>query len=377
MRIVLIGNYLPDRQESMKRFAYMLNDGFRLIGIESEIWCPSVLFGSRAKKTDAGIGKWLGYLDKWIIFPLLLRWRHFNKSYEADTYFHICDHSNAPYINHLPINKTSITCHDVLAIRAGLGYEDSYITTSRLGEKLQSIILKSLKKAHKLAAVSQFTLDQLQELTNLKRGEWRVIHNSFNAEFYPMSVTEASTTLSQTAFDFTIPFLLHVGSGLPRKNRQLLLDMVFLLGDKWQGNICFAGEALDINLLNQAAALGLTERVISIVGPDHTTLVALYSICKAFIFPSYSEGFGWPVIEAQACGAPVIASTIAPMPEVSGGAALHANPADAQEFVDAFMRLENNSTRDALIQQGFANCKHFENQHMIAAYLELLELPQS
>ncbi len=361
----------------MHRFATMLNDGFRLMGIESEIWWPSVLFGSKHKETNVGIGKWLGYIDKYIVFPLLIHWRHFNNSYGTDTYFHICDHSNAPYLNYLPINKTSITCHDVLAIRAGLGYGDSYITTSWLGKKLQSFILKSLKRAQKLASVSQFTLDQLQELTNLKRDEWRVIHNSFNGEFYPMPTTEATATLRQTAFDFSVPFLLHVGSGLPRKNRRLLLDMVFLLGDKWQGNICFAGEALDISLVHYVATLGLTNRVISLVGPDHTTLIALYSSCKAFIFPSYSEGFGWPVIEAQACGALVIASSLAPMPEVSGGAALYADPDDAQQFADAFLSLENNFMREALIQQGFANCQRFENQRMMAAYLNLITASQS
>jgi glycosyltransferase involved in cell wall biosynthesis len=260
----------------------------------------------------------------------------------------------------------------VLAIRAGLGYTDSHVTASRLGEKLQARILNSLKKVNKLAAVSQFTLDQLGELTRFHRDEWRVIHNSFNAEFYPMSAIEASAIFSQTAFDLTGSFLLHVGSGLPRKNRRILLDMVFLLGDNWQGNVCFAGEPIDSELAQHAVTLGLQERVISIVTPSHNTLVALYSTCTAFVFPSYTEGFGWPVIEAQACGAPVIASNVSPMPEVSGGAALHVNPADAQQFADAFLSLENSYIKKTVIQQGFANCQRFGRQHMIEAYLNLL-----
>lgn len=358
----------------MQRFASMLDDGFQRAGYTSKIWLPPVFFGSKASTMNAGIGKWLGYLDKWILFPLVLRWRLFLYTPQTNTYFHICDHSNAPYLNQLPINRTSITCHDVLAIRAGLGYTDSHVTASRLGKKLQSFILQSLKKATRLAAVSHFTLDQLYELTGAQRNGWRVIHNSFNAEFYPMPAAEASTLLSQTGFDFTSPFLLHVGSGLPRKNRRLLLDMAFTLGDKWQGNICFAGEAIEVELAQYAAALGLQERVLSVVNPTHSTLVALYSTCSAFIFPSYSEGFGWPVIEAQACGAPVIASDVAPMLEVSGGAALYADPSEPQLFAKALLSLQNSSTRASLIQRGFANSRRFELADMIQAYLDLSQL---
>lgn len=381
MRIVLIGNYLPDKQESMQRFAHMLKKGFQQAGFASEVWVPGAFFGRGVSSTTAGIGKWLGYLDKWVVFPLLLRWRRFRtNTSQVETCFHICDHSNAPYLNHLPSHRTSLTCHDVLAIRGGLGHADACVTTSRLGKILQAWILSSLSKSKKIAAVSQLTLNQLQALApfaNADKKDWRVIHNAFNADFYPMQAEQAQAQLNRIGFNSATPFLLHVGSGLARKNRLLLLDMAVLAGERWQGNICFAGEAIDSVLLRHADLLGLRARVISVVKPDHATLVALYSTCTAFVFPSYSEGFGWPVIEAQACGASVIASDVAPMPEVSGGAALHADPANAQQFADAFMSLESSVVRNALIQQGFANCQRFERQRMIAAYLDLLTLSHS
>ena len=378
MRIVLIGNYLPDKQESMQRFAHMLDKGFQQAGFASEIWVPGAIFGRGFSSTTTGIGKWLGYLDKWVVFPILLRWRHFRATAsKAETCFHICDHSNAPYLNHLPSHRTSITCHDVLAIRGGLGHADAHVSTSRLGKTLQAWILSSLSKAEKMAAVSQFTLGQLQALVpsvNPDKRDWRVIHNSFNANFYPMQTDQAQAQLNRIGFNSATPFLLHVGSGLARKNRLLLLNVASLIGEKWQGNICFAGESVDSVLLQHADYLGLRARVISVIKPDHATLVALYSTCTAFMFPSYAEGFGWPVIEAQACGAPVIASDVAPMPEVSGGAALHADPTDAQQFADALISLENSSVRNLLIQKGFNNCQRFESQHMMAAYINLITL---
>jgi len=376
MRIILIGNYLPDRQESMLRFAQMLESGFRQAGFEAETWLPKVVLGRLTTNTYAGLGKWLGYIDKWLLFPLVLRWR--TRQLPAGSYrFHVCDHSNAPYLRHLPAAHTGITCHDVLAIRGGLGYADAHVAASRLGRRLQRWILNSLGEAQRLAAVSHFTLGQLRELAPAPTTgqRWEVIHNAFNARFWPMPAEQAWHQLRATGLRPEVPFLLHVGSDLPRKNRALLLEMVAALGSRWRGLICFAGAAPEPALLARAEALGLRERVVAVPRPSHDTLVALYSTCAAFVFPSLSEGFGWPVIEAQVCGAPVLASDVAPMPEVSGGAALHAPPHNALAFAAAFEQLLDADRRQELVQQGFANCQRFEPARMIDAYLHLLALP--
>src|SRR5690606_20806251 len=114
-------------------------------------------------------------------------------------------------------------------------------------------------------------------------------------------------------------------------------------------------------LLNYAKQLGLEKRIISIVRPDHNIIVALFSACKAFIFPSLSEGFGWPLIEAQACGAPVVSSNLNPMPEVSGGAAIHVDSTNPELFAEAFLKLEDDVFRRNLIEKGFENIQKFAN----------------
>jgi glycosyltransferase involved in cell wall biosynthesis len=375
MRIILIGNYLPDKQESMIRFADLLNDGFRQAGVPSEIWTPKVLFGSKTKSTNSGIGKWLGYLDKYLVFPLVLIARVRRKEFNnPNTRFHVCDHSNAPYLKYLPKNRTGITCHDVIAIRGGLGYTDFSEQASAFGKILQRWILHHLERAKTIAFVSRLTLKQFQELASAKEPSgknWKVIHNSFNADFKPIQKDEAIEVLRSFNIDQKVPFLLHVGSDLPRKNRKLLLDMVSSLNGGSQVNICYAGESLNNELLAHADRLGLRNQVISIVKPNHRSLVALYSLCDAFVFPSLSEGFGWPVIEAQACGAPVIASNIEPMPEVSGGAALHADPTQPQEFAKAYLALQNKDSRAEVIKKGFENGARFDHKLMIRAYLDL------
>ncbi|WP_245326125.1 glycosyltransferase family 4 protein [Hymenobacter wooponensis] len=356
----------------------MLHSGYQKAGFTSEIWRPSVLFGSRQQAATSGLGKWLAYFDKWLVFPLILRWRLLDKSLSTEgVRFHVCDHSNAPYLKHLPEERTGITCHDVLAIRGAFGYADAYCPASGLGKVLQKWILHHLSRAKLLATVSQLTLHQLRELTAHTvplSQDWRVIHNAFNAEFAPLPSSQAAELLSQAGLPPGRPFILHVGSGQARKNRALLLRMVQALGPRWQGDICFAGEALEPDLQQLADSFGLQARVVSVVKPAHTTLLALYTACEAFIFPSFSEGFGWPVIEAQACGAPVIASHIEPMPEVSGGAALHADPTKPEEFAEALLLLQDPATRADTIERGFANARRFEPQQMTHNYLELFKV---
>jgi len=371
MRIILIGNYPPDRQQSMERFALMLEAGFREAGHDVEIWRPGNLFGHAAQITTFGYGKWLGYLDKWLWFPLVLRCR---RLVAGQATYHVCDHSNAPYLAHLPKDRTSITCHDVLAIRGAFGHADAFCPASCFGVILQKWILGNLAKSKRLAAVSELTLKQLWELSapHNPDAEWRVIHNAYNDEFFPMAQKVAAEHLEELGVHRDASYLLHVGSDLPRKNRSLLLQMTAAMGKRWNGKICFAGQAMDSALLAEATALGLLDRIVEAVRPDHKTLVALYSRCEAFVFPSYSEGFGWPVIEAQACGAPVLASNVEPMPEVSGRAALHIAPDDARAFADAFLKLRDPAVRSNLIQAGFENAKRFTPERMTAAYLDLM-----
>lgn len=380
MRIILIGNYPKDRQESMIRFSEMLFSGFSEAGLKVEIWNPVVLLGKNFASTTNGLGKWMGYIDKWLIFPLLLKCRLLSRKSTRDDRYHICDHSNAAYLNYLPRNRTSITCHDVLAIRGAMGHADAYCQASKTGKIFQRWILKNLLRARLLAAVSQKTLNQLRELGTGQPGvdqKWKVIYNAFNNDFGPLDKTLAEQLLQRLPLQPDVPFLLHVGSDLPRKNRKLLLDMIALPGSEWDGIICFAGDALEPDLAAYAQKKGLQDRYISVVKPDHKTLRALYCTCAAFVFPSFSEGFGWPVIEAQACGAPVIASNIEPMPEVSGGAALYADPADPVSFANALNNLMHRDDQAVLIQAGYKNCLRFEPRRIIDHYLELQGLKRT
>lgn len=365
----------------MIRFANILADGLKQRGISVEILIPKPILLGKDTISGKGLVKWMGYVDKWLLFPVALRLtvRDRSRKFGENVSYHICDHSNAPYLAHLPKNQTGITCHDVLAIRGALGFPSAYCAASRTGVMLQKWILKHLQNARRIACVSHLTLNQLYEVAGKQNPSagWKVVHNAFNAEFVKTELREATQILDGNGIHLPRPFLLHVGSNLPRKNRRMLLQMIMQNGQLWPGHICFAGEPMDAVLTEEAIKLGIQDRVHSVPKPDHKTLCALYSLAFAFIFPSLSEGFGWPLIEAQACGVPVIASNLEPLPEVTGGAALHADPHDAKSFASALQMLNDASVVNKLVEQGLKNSARFGLATMIDGYLDLHALDEA
>lgn len=375
IRMILIGNYPPDHLESMDRFAQLLHSEFFKFGADVTIWRPTIFFGYLVNQTTYGIGKWLGYIDKFLIFPMVLSIRLREATFkESNTRFHVCDQGNAPYLKFLPTHKTGITCHDVLAIRGALGFSDAYTPASVTGKIFQKWIFYHLSRSNCLASVTVNTLKQLIALKSPRLSShdgWRVVHNALNDDFNIIPAKNRDLALIAAGINPGIPFILHVGSNNIRKNRKLLIDMVDSLGDHWSGLICFAGEAPDKSLMSYAECLGLNKRIVSVIKPDHQTLVSLYNGCYAFIFPSFSEGFGWPLIEAQACGAPVITSNIEPLPEVAGDGALYADPHKPSEYAKAFILLNDETIRSALIKRGLQNAGRFDPSRMIDAYFNL------
>ena len=359
----------------MLRFAAMLQRYYSTHSHSAVIFYPPVLLGSFFRHTISGISKWLAYFDKFIIAPfclLILQIKYFRTS----LFFHIADHSNSPYLFWLPKNKTIITCHDVLAIRGALGYQDACCTSTRTGILYQKWILRCLLKASKIACVSNTTLQQLEvfRLSNYSTGKSirKVIYNGFNNSFESPGPEIIQKYLSEHKLS-NCQYIFHVGSGLLRKNRSMLIRLLIVSEDHFRGMVVFAGTSLDDEMKKLIQQHKLEERVRIITKPDHQLLCALYAGAYAFVFPSYSEGFGWPVIEAQACGTPVIASSRQPMPEIGGEGALYANPDSIDEFADCLRKLTDTQIRLSLIKKGIENIQRFNTDRMISEYLDLFQ----
>jgi glycosyltransferase involved in cell wall biosynthesis len=369
--IVLLGNYPLDRQESMLRFRDLIQARLEAGGYATESIFPRGYLGRLLRK--GALAKWMAYVDKYILFPPGLRMRlsAIGRKYPGrKIVVHICDHSNAVYA---PLARrlfpVLVTCHDLLAVRGALG-EDTDCPASGFGKLLQAAILRGLGQATAVACVSHATQSDLVRLGGPGlAARSQVIPSALNYPYRILSREEASGGLRRAGIDLPYHgFVLHVGSALRRKNREALLLSVAQIRDSWPGLIVFAGEGLSDEERALVQSLGLGDRVREISRPDNETLNALYGAAHCFVFMSRFEGFGWPILEAQISGCPVICSNRTSVPEVAGDGALINEPEDYAAIARDIQRLHDSAFRDSLIALGLKNAGGYSNERMMGAY---------
>lgn len=266
---------------------------------------------------------------------------------------------------------TVVTCHDLIAVRSALG-EELHCPVSFTGKMLQRWILRSLCHADALVCISTATRDDAKRLVKCDGAmpKIEVTNLGLSYPYRKLSHSEAMTRLKNIP-GFELPFVLHVGSNLPRKNREGVLRIFAHSKDKWDAHLVFAGEALDATQLSVAAQLGIADRVIQVKDATDELLEALYNCAIALVYPSFSEGFGWPIIEAHACGCPVVSSNLAPLPEAAGDAGLFHNVDDEAGFAADLLRLNDSAQRALWSEKSLRNAERFSTQKMISRYIDI------
>ncbi|MBN1954415.1 MAG: glycosyltransferase family 4 protein [Anaerolineae bacterium] len=169
-------------------------------------------------------------------------------------------------------------------------------------------------------------------------------------------------------------YFLYLGTLQPRKNLARLVDAFAQLPHV--PTLVIAGKRgwLYDDLFNQVGRLGLKERVIFTGYIPEQDKAPLLSGALAFVFPSLYEGFGLPVLEAQACGCPVICSATSSLPEVAGKGAMLVDPSDAEALSAAMAHLvADPAGREKLVQRGFANLPRFSWQQCAQTVLAVID----
>jgi len=177
------------------------------------------------------------------------------------------------------------------------------------------------------------------------------------------------------------PYLLYLGTLQPRKNLVRLVEafarLRFRLGPSGEGglHLVLAGRRgwLYEDLFRRVRTLGLEGQVLFPGYVDDADKAALLSGALAFVFPSLYEGFGFPVLEAQACGTPVICSDRSSLPEVAGNAALLVDPTDVEALVTALYRVATEpKLRATLVERGRTNTRRFSWDACARTVLEVM-----
>lgn len=363
MKALLVGNYQGDRQWSMERFCAILERGLRDEGIEVEVVRPAVKLG---RLCGAGrVNKWLGYADKFVFFRAALR-----RAAGKDCVVHVVDQGNGIYAGWLS-GRCVVTCHDLLAIRAARGeFAEQRVGWS--GRVLQSMILRGLRRVKGLVSVSRATRGDVAHLI----GESEVIANGIEEFWAPMNAAEAWREIERAgvaSLARQAGFVLHVGGNQWYKNRAGVVSAFIELrkgGDS--PRLLMAGPELDSTLRAQLKEAGLDQEVTVLSDVSDETLRALYSAARVFLFPSIEEGFGWPILEAQACGCPVVTTRKEPMRETGGDAAIC--PAD-ENWTGAIAEVlgMDESRRAALVAAGIGNAGRYTVKKMARQYIEFYQ----
>lgn len=248
-------------------------------------------------------------------------------------------------------------------------------TPTWTGKQYQALIFKGLNQAQHVVCVSHKNREALLSISTLRPEQTSVIHNGLNYPFRQLSLEEAAQRLSAKPELLKIPFVLHIGDNKWYKNRSDLLRIfanyrrLYPESDLY---LLIADQPLSKELEKLKNELNLNTRIIEWVSPTTEQLEALYSLAQALLFPSLHEGFGLPVIEAQACGCPVVCSSNGSLPEVAANGALMAPPEEEEELAHLLGKtIHSSSTRFELIQKGLVNVNRFIPEKTVDAYVQL------
>lgn len=231
--------------------------------------------------------------------------------------------------------------------------------------------IATAKRARKVVTVSEFSAREMEILYGIPRDHVRVIHNGVSEDFTPLCTDEIKTEVRAR---WSLPlagYLLFVGGADPRKNHVGFLQAVARCRAQLEGRaIVLVGDAEHAQGSYQATArsLGL-ERDVRCTGRlDREDLRRLYSCADVFVFPSRYEGFGMPVLEAMACGAPTITSSSSSLPEVAGDAALLVDPDDVEGLARGMVDIVSDpELQRSLRGRGFERARLFTWQRAAVA----------
>jgi alpha-1,3-rhamnosyl/mannosyltransferase len=250
--------------------------------------------------------------------------------------------------------KRVVSIHDLTLI-----HSPQWHPARRLHEMCAGL-RASAETADRIIAPSQATKDDLVKHLGVDAERVAVVPLAVDPSFRPLPEAETRAALAPLGLT-PGSYLLFLGTVEPRKNLGRLLDAVVKLGGD-VGPLVLAGADGWSNdeLRPRLAELSRSGRLRRLGYVPASLRVPLLSGARTFVFPSLHEGFGWPPLEAMACGTPVVTSDVSALPEVVGDAALLIDPLDVDELAAAIRHLwVDEAARDDLRTRGLRRARRF------------------
>jgi glycosyltransferase involved in cell wall biosynthesis len=296
--------------------------------------------------------------------PLRLWWQHFRLPQKAEADGLDVLHCPA-YV--MPLRPCRVPCvitvHDIHAI--------SHPEWCSLGNRLHygMTLPRSLRRAARVIAVSENTREAILRRFGPIRDDIRVIPPGVD-DIFTDTVDPAAEPDSRRMHRLPDRYVLHAGNLEPRKNIPAAIEAVRLIRRRGMDHVLvLAGQTIRapatlIRLVSDARREGVVQTLGYVPRSD---LPALYRMAAAVLCVAHHEGFGFPALEAMACGAPVVSSMTGAMRDTLGDAAMAADPDSAQSIADAVGAVVSSAVlRDRLRQEGLRRAADFRWERFAA-----------
>lgn len=274
----------------------------------------------------------------------------------------------SPFIK---ICKTIVTIHDIIPL-----------TYPKMLEKIERIywqkrIILALKYADKIIVPSYFVKHEILKKFKIKETKIEVIYEGCNERYKPINNYKILEKVREKYF-LPSKFILSISTISKRKNyKALILAFANLIKKKNTPYKLVIGgrDGGNLKQIKQLIKnLNLEQKIIICGFISYKDLPYVYNLAEVFVFPSFSEGFGLPVLEAMACGIPVIVSSEGSLSEITGNAGIFINPKNFYEIEEAISYvLENNTLKENLIKKGLEQVKNFSWKKTAQRTLKIYE----
>lgn len=287
-----------------------------------------------------------------------------------------CTSNTAPVNTAIPV---VVTLHDIIYMESSYPeiLSGSGTAYQKFGNVYRRMVVpRVVKKSAAVITVSHFEKNRIGEFFGIKNDpRLKAVYNGVGTHFKPVT-DKAELSRVKALYKLPDRFFFFLGNTDPKKNTKGTLkaysDFVKQTGsDILMVMLDFDRTELE-KLLDQIGDRSLIDRIILTGYVKNTDLPAIYSQCTLFLYPSLRESFGIPLLEAMACGVPVITSNTSSMPEIAGDAAIMIDPFKPEEITTAMIRLTSNeSLRNELVKKGIPQAAKFSWRSMAEHVLEI------
>lgn len=267
--------------------------------------------------------------------------------------------------------NTVLTVHDLIFLRYPQLYKplDRWIYTRK--------IVQACRRADAIVAISEQTRQDLVDFLNVPVEKISVIYQGCHPIFKQVATT-AEKTAVRIRYNLPEKFLLTVGTIEPRKNAMLLVRALKELSPDHHLVVVGRSTAYAEEVKQFVGQNGLTQRVTFVHRASFNDLPAIYQAASVFIYPSFFEGFGIPLVEAITSGVPVVTSTGSCFREAAGPHALYVDPNDVGALTAAIEKVTGDSAlRKRMIEKQLEHIRQFEPEviasNLMALYRSLVE----